>query len=158
MTLADRLRAKAARRIVVPVLVDNPGDDERRAAEARTLHLAAMARQAPQGEVDALAERLAEAEAAVAAHMVDVEFQALPSATFERMVAAATDKAGDVDREALLPALAASSAVDDSLRDESLWVEVLGSGRWSKGERDSLYSALMFSLNYSAPPARAGKG
>ncbi len=158
MTLADRLRAKAARRVVVPVLLDSTADDERRVADARTLHLAALARKAPAEEIDTLAADLAAAEDAARAHTLDVEFQALAPADFERLVGASTDKAGDVDRDAALPALAAACAVDESLRDEALWAELIGSGTWSKGERDALYAALMFTLNYSAPPARAGKG
>ncbi len=159
MSLADALRGKQQRRISVPVLVSDQRADERAAAAARAALAALKASPAsyPPEREEQLRESLEVAEAAARSHVVDVEFEAVPPAALEEMLAQHTLPDGSVDRDGLLPELAAACAVDVELMVVDLWREVLGE-RFSKGERDDLYSRLLFDLNYTVPAARLGKG
>lgn len=159
MSARDRLAAKARRRDVVTVQVTDPAEDSRRAAEAQ--QLLAQARITPGFDAAALAEleqAVTDAQAALAEHFEQVEFVALDPADFEALVAAHTTEAGDVDRDALRPVLAAACAVDEDLQDATWWAEQLSSGVWTSGERDELYYRLFTLLHYSVPSGGVSKG
>lgn len=159
MSLRERLQAKARRRVTVTVQVTDPADDARRAAEARVLLLAAQTDPTRADELPALERAVEEADAAVAANMVDVTFEQLTDADFEAVVAAHTTDDG-VDQAAVLPVLAAACAVDEDLRDEQWWTDQLdpASGVWSPGERDHLYFKLYSELHYAIPSGVVPKG
>lgn len=159
MSLRDQLDRKARRRVVVPVQVSDPAQDDRRAADAR--RQLALARVTPGMDPDALAEleRLVEeTTTALAAHFVDVAFVALRGDDFEALIAAHTGDDGDLDRDRMRPALAAACAEDESLRDPDWWAEQFASDEWSAGERDNLYNRLFTELNYSVPSGGIPKG
>lgn len=159
MSIRDQLAGKARRRVVIPVQVSDPTEDDRRAAEARGER--ALAAATPGIDPDALAaldERVHQTTVALAAHFVDVAFVALHPRKFEALIAAHTTDKGDVDRDALRPALAAACAEDEDLRDEAWWAAQLASGNWSTGERDDLYRRLFTELNYSVPSGSIPKG
>lgn len=159
MSLRERLQAKARRRVTVNVQVTDPADDARRAAEARVMLLAAQANPDRVDELPALERAVEEADDAVAAHMVAVEFEQLTDADFEAVVAAHTTDDG-VDQDAVLPVLAAACAVDEDLQDEEWWAEQLDptSGVWSPGERDHLYYKIYSELHYAIPSGVVPKG
>lgn len=92
--------------------------------------------------------------------VVEVAFVAIPPRLLERLTVEHTAAGGDVDRETLLPALAAACAEDHELRDVEWWAGVLDpeAGVWTKGERDALYHLLFVQLNQTVPRGRLGKG
>ena len=154
MGLRERLDAKSRRRVVVPVLVGEPTqDDVRRVAEAQAAYLEALAEgdTPPASAVDE----------AMASFRVDVEFQALPPNEFEAIAAgypAAEGDDGGMDWKSALPVLAAMCAVDEDLRDEAWWAKALSDeGSWSHGERHTLWRALLH-INANAPDPRVPKG
>lgn len=158
MSLRDALASKSRRRETIPVQVTDPTDDLSRAAEARTLAIAAPLRGAPAEEIAELEAAASAADDAVRGHYVDVEFQAMDPVEFEALLMEHTDEEGEVERTAMRPALAAACAVDEDLRDEQWWAEQFGSGSWSKGELDDLYYRLFTVLNYSVPRGAYPKG
>lgn len=155
MTLRDRLEGKQRRRVSWTVEVSDPTASQARVAAARAQLAQAQALDTAQ---DALADEVAAAERALAAHYETVEFEALAPDVFEAMLVEYSDAAGDVDRARLRPALAAASSVDEGLRDEQWWAAQFASGVWSKGEIDDLYHLLVTVLNYSVPRGAYSKG
>jgi hypothetical protein len=158
VTLRDQIAAKSRRTVVVPVQVTDLGEDGPRAAQARTLALAAQVNGSTTEQIDAALAALDVAAAAVHTHFADVEFRALSPDDFEALVARNTDGAGDINRTAFCAELAAACAVDESVNEAGWWATQFASGSWSKGEFDSLYHALFTQLNYSAPGPALPKG
>ncbi len=149
-TLRDRLAAKTRRRVVVPVQVADLS--EAAAAEVLELQRAALAATEsgdPSG-LEGLADRIAALRADVT---VEVTFTVTPA--FERVLSAYPDGDGGTDWQAALPMLAGLCAEDESLQDDTVWVELLQS--WSHGERLSLWAALL-NLNTAAPSPHVPKG
>lgn len=157
MSVRDRLAAKSRRRVVVPVDVGQPTDEELlRVAEAESAQLSAQIK----GDAEAAAAASAAVDAASQRYRLRLEFEALPPEDFEAVVAAypaGEGEDGGVDYKVALPVLAAECAVDEELRDEGWWRDQLGSGQWSAGERLRLWRAL-FVLNASAPDPYIPKG
>lgn len=159
-SLADRLRGKQRRRITVAIQVAETAAEEAAAEDARVLWMAAAVD--TEDDTPALAakarfdEAVAALEEAREASVLHVEFAQLAADDFEAAVQAHTLPDGDTDRAGLLVTLAAACAVDESLRDEGLWRDVLST--FSAGERDDLYRRLFAELNYSLPARGLGKG
>lgn len=159
MSLKARLEGKERRRADIPVQVSDPAQDLQRAAEARGL--LAQARITPGFDAATLAtleQAVADADRAVGSHFVTVGFTALHPTELEDLVASHTTDAGDVDREAMRPALAAACADDAELKDPAWWAEQFASGTWTSGERDSLYHELLSQLHYAVPSGSIPKG
>ncbi|MGN8245235.1 hypothetical protein ACTHAM_002354 [Cellulomonas soli] len=157
MSLRDRLAAKARRRVSFPVQVSDPTADQERAAGARTQLAVGQATGITSESIEALREAVTAADAAVEAHFVDVEFEALAPDLFEELLAA-NAPGGDVDQPAMRIALAAACAVDEELRDEQWWAEQFASGAWSPGELADLYYRLFTVLHYTVPAGGVSKG
>lgn len=162
-SLRERLEAKRRRRITHHVLVDNPEPlQEELTANRRAQAAAVLNSDVCPDELDELRQREAELVTALADCVVQVEFQALAPGDFEALVAEHTipDPADGaaVDSGALLPVLAAHCAVDESLRDEQWWTEILAQDVWTSAEKSTLYYRLFNELNYALPPATLGKG
>lgn len=162
-SLRERLEGKKRRRITHAVLVANPEPlQEEHAAAQQALAAAALNPNADLDEINALRAREAEAAAAVADCIVRVEFQALTPADFEKLVDAHTvpdpKDGAAVDAGAFLPVLAAHCAVDNSLRDEEWWTELLADDAWTSAEKSVLYYRLFNELNHPIPSQVLGKG
>lgn len=166
MSLRDQLAAKARRRASYPVQVGDPGQAGERVGAARVALAAISANSgADPSEVEAARQEVADAEQALAATVVQVEFQAISPDDFEALVVAHTlEDAGDgepgINRQTMLPALAAACAVDEDLRDEAWWAEQFDpdTTTWTKGEKDSLWALLFTHLHYTVPRGVLGKG
>lgn len=165
-SLRDRLAAKSARRVVVPIQLSEPGQAQarvERAAQALNLvqleHVKsseaerAAAAQAAQDEVDA-------ARAAVAEHYLEVELRAMHPDEWEALVAAhpaAKDSEDPWDWGKVLPAALAECATDESLRDGDWWAAELASGRWTWGDVQALRMAVLH-VNTRTPDVLVPKG
>lgn len=164
MTLRDQLAAKQRRRVSYPVQVADPEPAQQRAAVAhQALAAAEVNGRATPDEIAALQADYDTAQADAEACFVGVDFDALPPADFEALIAAHTledGKDAGIDRARLMPALAAACAVDESLRDESWWAEQLDPERtsWSTGEVDALWALLFVKLHYTVPRGAVSKG
>lgn len=157
MSLKKRLAAKKRRVLTVPVQVCEPGPARARLKEASQALLMAEFAKHAEDVLEPLRAAKAAAEDALEACFERVEFAALDPADMERLMSAHTKADGETDDVALLPVLAAESATDEDLRDESWWIEQLTGGTWTYGERTSLYAELI-SLNYDVTQPSAPKG
>ncbi len=162
MTLADTLAGRERRREAFTVRVSDPAVDEARVAALRQQLIVAGA---PGSDLDvaAIEGELETAEQELLANYVQVWFRALPPKEFERLLAAYTDGEGEVDRDALLPALAASCAEDESLQSPDVWAGLLfpedaAAATWTTGEIRALYHLLFLVLNNTAPQVTLPKG
>lgn len=141
MTLRDRLAAKKRRRIVVPVEIDAPSPEAlERLVSLQRSGLALL----DAGDIDGIANLEAEVEAIRSASRVDVTFIAIPSADWEKLVAAYPAPEGEdggLNINAALPVLAALCAEDESLQDDEVWSTLLS--EWGHGETLALWGALL---------------
>lgn len=162
MTLRDQLEAKKRRRAVVPVLVSDATEDGNRLAGVQHAHALAVeaGRDAEAAVLLADAEELAEK---VRAHWVEVELLALPPTEWEAAVAAwQTIQVQDDGPTAVinwtegLPHLLALSCSDESMRDVTVWTELLAGGAWNEGEVDALRRAILH-LNVDAADPQVPK-
>lgn len=159
MTLADTLAGRERRREAFTVRVSDPTADEARVAALRQQLIVAGA---PGSDLDvaAIERELEEVEGELLANYVQVWFRALRPKEFERLLAAHTDGEGEVDRDGLLPELAAACAEDESLQDPDVWRGILADDdtTWTTGEIRALYHLLFLVLNNTAPQVTLPKG
>ena len=161
-SLKDRLAAKAARRVTLPIATRDPlgeFEDLQRTTVALSIH-------PKDGDLDELARLTAEHEAAQAAYdavFVEVEFQALSAADYEAVLDQYLDPDSAEDGEELvsdwaqaLPDLVAACCVDPELQDVEWWREQFAKDVWSAGDKVSLRIELI-RLNTEIP-VRAPKG
>ncbi len=160
----ERLEAKQARRAQVPILVGDLQAAQQAvsiAGGALAAHEAAVKAKGKQSAADKkkhaqLTKRLEETVRAAAATVEMVDVQAMDPDEHEALCSAHTGPTGDPDLKGLLPPLMAASCVDEELRDEEKWAELLARPIWTAGERDELRLRVL-GLNQVAP-ARLGKG
>lgn len=156
MSLRERLEAKQRRRLTVPILVSDPSVDQHVLNGATVAFQLAQAREAPEpDEIEALRQAQEEASAAVQAHFVEVELQAMSGSDWEAAMAAWSGD--EVDWSAALAPLLAQSCVDEDLRDEQWWSDCLAGEAWSEGDLDALKMALL-RLNVTAASPIVPKG
>lgn len=156
MSLRERLEAKQRRRLTVPILVSDPSSDQHVLNGATVALQVAQAREEPEAdEIETLRKVHEEATAAVQAHFVEVELQAMPSPDWEAAMAAWSGD--EVDWSAALAPLLAQSCVDEDLRDEKWWSECLAGDAWTEGDLDALKMALL-RLNVTAASPIVPKG
>lgn len=155
--LREQLEAKARRRLVVPVQVSDPTEDQRTMTGAvHALRLAEARDPRDTGEVDAATAAVAEATAAVMAHYAQVELQSLPGPEWEAAMAQWTGEDG-VDWDQALPPVLAVSCVDETVRDEQWWAQLLSGDAWTDGDRDQLKQALLLlNVTYENPYVKKG--
>lgn len=157
MTLREKLAAKQRRRLVVPVQITDPAEDYNTLRGTVAARAVARAREDNQpGEVEGLDSAVDAALAAVKAHFADVELQSMPADDWEAAMARWSGD-GAIDWPAALASLLAESCVDDDLRDEAWWEELLSGDAWSDGDRDQLKSAIL-RLNVTAADPTVPKG
>jgi hypothetical protein len=159
MGARDRIAAKQVRRVIVPIQLSDPSEDNQRVLGATVALYKAQERgDADETEIADLQRQAKEAEEAVAKHFEPVAMRALPAAEWEALSARHTNESGDgLDWAAALPALVAVSCEDEDLRDADFWRHVFADAAWSEGDADALRTALLH-LNISAPDPRLPKG
>lgn len=161
--LRARLAAKAVRRVVVPIAVADPTEQEA-ALQAAHTRLALLGAEPSE---EAAAKAQADLDAARAAYdecFADVVFHALGADEYEALLEHYAIDDPDLDPERddtvrwddLLPDLLAASAEDDGLRDPDWWAEQLAKPEWSQGDKLDLRSRLV-RINMEVP-AKAPKG
>lgn len=163
-SLKDRLAAKAARRIVIPIGITEPGE----AQEALLAAKMALTLSTRDGEVTpSAAERKKLTNAVDAAQkayddcFVDVPFTAVSSSDYEALMEAhARPDPGEdeelIEWDACLPELVAASCEDPELRDPAWWREQFAKDTWSTADKMQLRFTLE-RLNMDVP-VKAGKG
>lgn len=160
-SLRDRLEAKTARRVVVPVQVSEPGEALARAEQAaREVQLLGALGRATDEERTAAEAKAEKARQAVAEHYLNVELAALRPDAWEAIIATHTPAEGSEDPfdwEKVLPVALAECAVDESLRDADWWARQLGSGAWSWGDVHALRQAVLH-INGRGPDVLVPKG
>ena len=153
-SLRTRLESKRRRRVVFPVQITDPSEalEELAAARRRLTLLEFTDRPEDDDEMVAARAAVDEAQAAHDEHYAHVEFQSIPSADLEALMAAhrKPDNPEETDYEAIAAPLAAASAIDEDLRDEAWWAEQLARHEWTLGEKGKLASALI-DINYRSP-------
>jgi hypothetical protein len=150
------LEAKQRRRLTVPVLVSDPSADQHVLSGATVALQMALSRDEPEAaEIETLRKAQEEAAAAVQAHFVEVELQAMPSSDWEAAMAAWSGD--EVDWSAALAPLLAQSCVEEELQDEQWWSECLAGEAWSEGDLDTLKVSLL-RLNVTAANPIVPKG
>jgi hypothetical protein len=158
-SIRELLDSKQRRRLVVPIQVTDPTEDQEAWVGAMQALTIARSKDDDEQRPDYMAQlskQLDEAEARIKTHFANVELQSLPSAEWEAANAAWRDDEGDVNwAEALAPLLAASS-VDEDLRDAEYWQELMSRDTWTEGDTDSLRAAIL-KLNVEAFDARVPK-
>lgn len=170
MSLRERLAAKARRRAVYRVQIDDTAAAERTfQAHAAALALKLSTRPALEAEegfdvaafdvdVARLQASVDAARADLDACYVDVELQALPDDEWDAVLATSPrGDDGDIDLDDVRAALLAACAVDPELQDEQFWTERLADPAWTKGEKIALNNTLL-ALNLNAPAGSQGKG
>lgn len=156
MSLRERLEAKQRRRLTVPILVSDSTQDQHVLNGAAVALQVAQSREEPQSdEIEILRKAQEEAAAAVQAHFVEVELQAMSGNDWEAAMAAWSGD--EIDWPKALAPLLAQSCVDEELQDEQWWSERLADPAWSEGDRDTLKMALL-RLNVTAASPTVPKG
>lgn len=157
MSLRDRLTAKARRRAVVPIAVEDFSADQQTLTGTVVALQNAQSREGTQPEeIATLTAAVQSASEAVRSHFVEVELQSLSSDDWEAAQARWSD-GETVDWASALAPLLAESCVDEDLRDETFWQERLADPAWSAGDRDALRIALL-RLNVVAADPIVPKG
>jgi hypothetical protein len=170
VSLRERLAAKARKRTIYRVQVDDTAAAER-ALQVRVAALELKVALRPKLEAEdgfdvaafdadlvVLRDQVAEARAQHEACYADVELQSLPPDEWDAVLATAPrDADGDVDLDDVRAVLLAASCVDEDLRDVEFWTERLADPAWTKGEKVALNNTLV-QLNLNAPAGRQGKG
>jgi hypothetical protein len=158
VTLRDKLAAKTRRRLVVPIQVTDPTEDQ----QAWMGVMAAIEVERRKGD-DADAEMLAnlneQADAAAERakdHFAEIELQSLPQRDWEAACAEWADDDGQVDWAKALAPLLEASCVDEDLQDAEYWRDTMSREDWTEGDTDSLRAALL-KLNVYAVDARVPK-
>ena len=157
------MEAKQRRRLVVPIRVSDPSEDQ---AAAQTLQAALNVALAAEDGAAAkqLEPQLHDIVARIRAHWVDVELHSMPRDDWRAVNAAwqtveATEDGPQVVTnwgEALAPLLA-ESCVDPELQDAGWWAEQLAQPGWSEGDTTALQVALL-RLNVDAVDPEIPKG
>jgi len=173
VSLRDRLAAKERRRLVVPIQVSDPSEDNNTwmgVMAAREKAEYSLSKDSAEDDDEVRRERNAKvleqlenqanaAQERVRSHYVDVELQALSRTDWEAATAKWTrdDEDGAMDWPAALAPLLAESCVDNDLQDEKWWRDTLAKEEWTEGDTDALRAALL-QLNVYAVEARYPKG
>jgi hypothetical protein len=144
VSLREQLEAKARRRCVVPVPVQDTGPARRRLEETATALAAAGALPDLDGALDSLRSDLADAQAALDACSVDVVLIAPVPAEAEAILSGHLGEDGAPDYTKALPHLLALCADDESLRDVEWWQGQLARPEWTIGERSGLVLGVMY--------------
>ena len=155
--LRARLEAKLRRRVVVPVPLGDPGDAERRLAEALAQAAAARGVAGFEQAAEVLEQEARDAADAVSACTAEVMLVAPPAGDVEAVMAGHLDGSGTPDYEAALPDLLALCAEDEELRDADWWRAQLARPEWSAGEVASLKLAVLH-LVANGPEPQVPKG
>jgi hypothetical protein len=163
MSLRSRLEEKTRRRLIVPILVSDPSEDQ---AQMQTLHAAFQAATGAQNAEAAkgYGAELEKVAARVRSHWADVELQAMPrdewrAATSAWQTVETTEDGPQVvtDWALALAPLLAESCVDEDLRDANWWAGQLARPEWSEGDTNALQLALL-RLNVDAADPQVPKG
>lgn len=158
-SIRDRIAGKQRRRVVVPILLSDPTEDQNLWMGAYTAHEQAKRRD-PQDEAEIadLQRQLDEHQERVNAHTVEVELLSLPQGEWEAAQAEWVTESGDsLDWKNALPHLLAASCVDEELQDAEWWTTILAGEAWTEGDLDALKTGLLH-INISAPDPRVPKG
>lgn len=158
-SIRELLDQKQRRRLVVPIQVTDPNEDQNDwmgIAQALALARQKTGDEAQPGYVAQLVKNLDEAEARVNAHFAPVELQSLPPAEWEAACAQWRNDDGDVDWAEALSPLLAVSCVDEDLRDAEYWQTLMSRDTWTEGDTDALRMAVL-QLNVYAADARVPK-
>lgn len=158
-SIRELLNQKQRRRLVVPIQVTDPTEDQN--AWVGIMQALQIARtktgdEANPDYVAQLGKQLDDAEERVNAHFAPVELQSLPPVEWEAACAEWRDDDGDVDWAQAMAPLLAASCVDEDLRDAEYWRELMSRDTWTEGDTDALRAALL-TLNVYAADARVPK-
>lgn len=168
MSLRDRIEAKAARTVLLPLQV---GDSAGAAAEVTTIrealgiHNQLLAQRVAEGgeeteedrtRAESLREQLNAARQREAETVVMVELQALAPDVWDQILERLPEGEDGVDLTEVRAALLAESCVDPDLRDEEWWAEQLARPVYSKGDLLSI-NTMLLRLNLNVPDGRQGK-
>ena len=155
MSLRQQLEEKQRRRLVVPIRVSDPKDDQ---AQAETLQAALSVAIAAEdtGTIDGLQQQMLEVADRIRSHWAWVELEAMPRDQWRAVTSAwqTVDTTEDGPQvvtnwaEALAPLLA-ESCTDPELKDADWWAGQLDRPEWSEGDTNALQIALL-QLNVDA--------
>jgi hypothetical protein len=148
MTLRELLETKQRRRMVVPIQISDPSEDQEIWLGAHLAMEGAKNRQ-DESAIAELRPKLDEAQAKIEAHWAALELHSLPSDQWETACQVWRTELDQADAEAgidwpnALAPLLAESCVDPELHDVDWWREQLARPGWSEGDRDALKLALL---------------
>jgi hypothetical protein len=156
--LWEQLEAKQRRRLVQPIQISNPGEDQQiwmGVTAALQLEQNKPDDQRNDTVVANLQKQLDEAWDRVRSHYVDIELQSMPRPDWN---AAMTEWQGDegIDWAAALAPLVAACCVEPELQDPARWQALLEQDSWSEGDTNSLRMAVL-ALNVDGLDARLPK-
>ena len=144
-SLREKLEAKQRRRLVQPIQISNPAEDQRvwmGVTAALQLEQNKPDEERNDAVVANLQRQLDEALGRYQAHFVEVELQSMPRDDWN---AAMTEWQGDdgIDWAAALAPLLAASCTDPDLQDVIWWQNQLAQDSWSEGDTNALRFALL---------------
>lgn len=158
-SIRELLDKKQRRRLVVPIQVTDPTEDQNAwmgVMQALQIARSKTGEEARPDYVTQLVKNLDEAEERVNSHFAPVELQSLPQDEWEAANAEWRDDEGDINWADALAPLLAVSCVDEDLRDAAYWRDLMSRDTWTEGDTDALRMAIL-QLNVYAADARVPK-
>lgn len=171
-SLREQLARKRAHSTSLTFPLGEAGERAKSTLEAaeRTLQLAQITNRRDQEALQSLEDAVKEAKAAYDEHSVTVTFRGLTEEERDALLAAhpptpeqeqsdkgkPEDERAMVNKSTFLPAALAVAALDSDMSEQD-WATELGSDRWTAGEKQALFAAVVAATNAQPAPG-LGKG
>lgn len=159
MSLREQLEQKQRRRLVVPVQITNPAQDQQTwmgVTAALQLEQNKPDEERSDAAVANLQQQMEDAWERTRSHYVDVEMQSMPRADWNAAMSAWQSEEDGIDWAEALAPLLATSVVDESLQDADWWRDQLSRDSWSEGDTNALRLTVL-ALNVEGMDPRLPK-